>query len=31
MAIFESLFDIIYLSVVLGLGIRLLLERSKGA
>lgn len=31
MAIFESLFDVIYLSVVLGLGIRLLLEKSKGA
>lgn len=30
MAIFESLFDIIYLSVVLGLGIRLLLEKNKG-
>lgn len=31
MAIFESLFDVIYLSVVLGLGIRLLLEKNKGA
>lgn len=31
MAIFESLFDIVYLGIVLSLGIRLLLESSKEA
>ena len=31
MAIVESLFDVTYLSLVIGLGVRLLLEKSKGA
>lgn len=31
MAIFESIFDILYLSLVIGLGSRLLLEKKKGA
>ncbi len=31
MAIFESIFDLLYLSVVIGLGVRLLLERTKTA
>lgn len=31
MKIFESLFDVIYLSVLVALGVRLLLEKSKGA
>ena len=31
MAIFESLFDVTYLSLVIGLGVRLLLEKTKGA
>ena len=31
MAIVESLFDVTYLSLVIGLGIRLLLEKSKDA
>ena len=31
MAIIESLFDVAYLSLVIGLGIRLLLEKNKGA
>lgn len=31
MAIFESIFDLLYLAVVIGLGIRLLLEKKKGA
>lgn len=31
MAIFESLFDLIYLAVVIGLGSRLFLEKKKGA
>ena len=30
MAIFESLFDVTYLSLVIGLGVRLLLEKTKG-
>lgn len=31
MKIFESLFDVIYLSVMVALGVRLLLEKTKGA
>lgn len=31
MSIFESLFDVLYLSVVVGLGMRLLLEKTRGA
>ena len=31
MKIFESLFDVIYLSVLVALGVRLLLEKTKGA
>ena len=31
MKIFESLFDVIYLSVLVALGVRLLLEKNKGA
>lgn len=31
MAIFESIFDLLYLSLVIGLGVRLLLEKKKGA
>ena len=31
MAIFESLFDVTYLSLVISLGVRLLLEKTKGA
>ena len=31
MAIFESIFDLLYLAVVIGLGVRLLLEKKKGA
>lgn len=31
MVIFESIFDVLYLSLVIGLGVRLLLEKKKGA
>ena len=31
MKIFESLFDVIYLSVLVAVGVRLLLEKTKGA
>lgn len=31
MEIFESLFDISYLAIVIGLGVRLLLEKNKNA